>query len=346
MLYFATLLDINYLSRTQAMYESIKRHHNNFVLYIVCLDGEVYDYFKKNGQDNIVLITLKEIEEKYKELETIKSTRNAIDYIFTLSPFYPSYILQKFTHIPFICSLDCDQYFFNNVEFLFKALEKYSVLILPHRFTKDLKHLEVFGKYNVSFQVFKNDDMGNRCLALWRSQCLEWCSDVLEEDRFADQKYLDKWQEHFGNSVQAINYIGIGLAPWNLRDKKIKIRNKKVYVDDKMLVVYHYQGLRIVYKNLINSGLAKYNVTPSSSFVTNILAPIVNAIIQFRDKPVVDNINRNAHAKQKNLIAHISGLGMFYKQGKGLINLDRLYQLKLKKGKAYGLLNRLTNFYR
>lgn len=343
-LFFSTIFDINYLSRGLSLYNSLNLHHKDFILYIVCLDDQVFDYFIKNNKPSIQLISLAEIEDCYQELLSVKHHRSRVDYIFTLSPFYPSYILKNNPHIPFICTLDCDQYFFSNSNCVFEDLENYSVLLMPHRFSKDLSHLLVYGKYNVSFQVFKNDKVGNNCLSLWRNQCLEWCSDVLEEERFADQKYLNKWHSHFGEYIKEIDHIGIGLAPWNLGDNKISLRNGNVYIQDKILILYHYQGLRFIFKKLVYSGFERYGVKPSSAFVTHVLKPIIKVIAGYQQKSYFDVIERYKSSKAEGLFSHITSIGIYYKFGSFLINLDLLYKIKFMR--LHGLFNRFKNLYR
>src|SRR5690348_1484615 len=127
-LYFATIFDINYLSRGLALYESIDRWHKDFLLFVICLDKKVERYFTDNKLKGIEIITIDEIEKHFGELLSVKSSRSYIDYVFTLSPYFPSFILKKNPSLPFICSLDCDQYFFNNSEFIFQELEAHSVL--------------------------------------------------------------------------------------------------------------------------------------------------------------------------------------------------------------------------
>ncbi len=47
MLNFCTLFDSRYMSRGMAMYESLKKHCNNFHLYIFAFDDPCYNFFKK-----------------------------------------------------------------------------------------------------------------------------------------------------------------------------------------------------------------------------------------------------------------------------------------------------------
>jgi hypothetical protein len=340
-LHFATIFDINYLSRGLALYESLHKWHDNFILYVVCLDAEVRDYFLRNKLSGLEIIALAELEGEFPELNEVKRNMGYIDYLFTLSPFIPSIVLKKNPSVPFVCSLDCDQYFFNNTEFVFRRLDECSVLIMPHRFTKQVAHHIVYGKYNVSFQVFKNDEIGNKCLALWRSQCIEWCYDKLDGDRFADQKYLETWQSYFGDSIQDIDQIGMGLAPWNLDGKKIYSKKGFIFVNNEKLILYHYQGMRFVSKSLLNSGLSYYHVKPSVSVMRLIMYPIVKSLLRYQKKQVSDSIGRNLHKETSNktFFGLISSRGMYYIGDANLINLDFFYFIKkLMSGDLYSRL--------
>jgi len=212
-------------------------------------------------------------------------------------------------------------------------LNKYSVLITPHRFTEQTAHLIIHGKYNVSFQVFKNSETGRKCLELWRGQCLEWCSDILEDGKYADQKYLDSWYSYFGDDIAEIRHIGLGLAPWNLDDKRIGIRGKKVLVDNVEVILYHYHGLRFITKHLVNSGLNLYKVRPSYSFSRHILFPIVKGLRKFRNISDDSSIVRNSHSKSgsRNILKLINSLGLFLVLNNLFINLDLIYLLKTKR---------------
>lgn len=330
-LYFSTIFDINYLSRGLLLLKTMREHHNDFSLFIVCLDEDVKAYFLKNKYEEVTLVTLSEIENEYPQLLSVKATRKKVDYIFTLSPFYPSYILTKNPQIPFICSLDADQYFFGSCESAFAALDQYSVLIMPHRFPERLKAAETFGKYNVSFQIFKNNETGNSCLSLWRKQCLEWCKDELEDGKFADQKYLDGWPERFGNEVGEIKDIGIGLAPWNLEGNKIEIKNGELLVGNQVLKLFHYQGLRFHSSKIIDSGLFCYFVRPQPGFKKYILSKIVRGLSTLQQNQKDSIIRNGISPNTKNVFEKINGHNYFYKQGNWLISLDAVFFIKRVK---------------
>lgn len=245
MLHFATLFDKNYLSRGLALLESLQKvSSQSFVLYVLALDNEVISFFQNDNYPNIRTIALEDIEQCYPELLKIKPRRSRVEYYFTLSPYLPSYIFKQF-EISRITTLDSDLYFFSDPRVIFDAYPEASILITPHNLSDAIKHLEVHGKNNVSFQSFKNNAQGNKCLAQWRTKCLEWCYDQLdlENNRYADQKYLDSWTEEF-SEVKAIQIPGTGLAPWNLDRYTYTVKGKQIYVNDHPLVYFHFHHLR------------------------------------------------------------------------------------------------------
>ena len=288
---FAVLIDKNYISRLDLLIYSLNKHCNFSNFFVVALDNFTFEYYKCRKQ--IITLKIDDIHLFYPELDSIKQERDYVSYIFTLSPFFPLYILENFIEIDNICTLDADQFFFSNPKPIFDLLDFYSVLITPHRFTDRLLkgNYDVFGRYNVSFQIFKNDKVGIECLELWKNQCLEWCFDKVEDELYADQKYLDTWKSIFGNSVYEIENKGVGLAPWNFEDLKIDKRYDGVYVNDDKLVLYHYQGLRVLENGIVYTFLDNYaenNLKPINKFIYK---PIIYDLLKFTIK--VDSISRN-----------------------------------------------------
>lgn len=264
MLHFVTLFDINYLSRGIALYTSLLKHTKAGIkLYVVALDEVVGVEIKKIINDeSLILIQLQDLEISYPELVQAKNSRSTIEYYFTLSPFLPTYILQQYPNVDRITSLDADLYFYNDPQLIFDQYPNSEILITPHNFPPDLTHLEKYGKYNVSFQSFKRTPNALACLEKWRRDCLDFCSDEYDEvnNRFADQKYLDDWQEHFEN-VNVIDLPNSGLAPWNISKYQIEAKNWKIIVDGLPLIFYHFHHLRFLNRVQISHGLGNYKAS-------------------------------------------------------------------------------------
>jgi hypothetical protein len=279
---FTTYFDKNYISRGLALYDSLKRHCEQFELYVLCLDNITLEYFLNNvhRHPEVRSLPLNEIEDYDIELRECKKNRSIIEYYFTLSPCLPLYILKKY-NLPHICSLDADIMFFSSPAIIFSNLKDYSVLITPHKFSKELKSREIYGNYNVSFQIFKNDDRGLNCLERWRKQCIDWCYYRLEDGKFADQKYLDNWIANV-DGVTAIDMSGAGVAPWNINSHLIKINKKQVYIGDSKLIYFHFHGLRVIGPNLIIHGMNDYGVKISKMITRYIYKPYIQNLLSYK----------------------------------------------------------------
>jgi len=255
--YFCTYFDHRYISRGLALYYSLRKHCSNFKLLVLCLSRECYEILKQKRLENIFLLKLEDIERGDDELLKAKSNRTLVEYYFTLTPSFILYVLSNFDEVDFITYLDADLYFFSEPDPIFEEIGENSIAIVPHRFPARLKHLEKFGVYNVSWLSFRRDENGLSCLRWYRERCNEWCYDRVEDDKFADQKYLEKFELLFGK-VHVIQHKGANVAPWNIENYKLTIMNSKIYVDNQPLVFYHFHGLRKFTSFLYNSGFAEY----------------------------------------------------------------------------------------
>lgn len=256
---FATLFDINYLSRGLCLIDSLTQVlKQNYQLFILALDEETANYFYNQNNPQLVVISLPEIEKKYPDLLIAKNNRNKVEYYFTLSPVLPFYILETYPDCARITTLDADIYFFSDPSVILTHYQKDDILITPHDFSSNLLFLEDYGRYNVSFQSFPNTADAKILLQDWMKKCLTWCKDVLDPvtGYFADQKYLDRWKIDFKN-VCDIDLKTAGRAPWNINETPLNLKQGKLLVNGQPLIYYHFHHLRI-YDHFIAHGINLY----------------------------------------------------------------------------------------
>jgi hypothetical protein len=253
--YFCTYFDKNYLAQGLALRESlVKQMPNNFMLYVLSLDDYVFEFFQKKIYEGIKVIRLEEIEEKYPELLEVKPHRKNYEYYFTITPNLPWYIIERDKEVDVITYVDADIYFYQSPKILFDELGSDSVYIIPHFFSEQNKSSEIYGKYNVVFNTFKRDENGLACLDWWRKKCIEWCYDYVEDDKFADQKYLDMFPILF-NGVKVCTNRGANLAIFNLDNSVITKEGSLIKVNGSPLVFYHFHKLRFLHDNLVTIGV-------------------------------------------------------------------------------------------
>ena len=164
--------------------------------------------------------------------------------------------------IDHICLLDSDVYFLSSPNFVFNLLSKYSIIITPHKFSIENKDLINYGLYNVSFQLFYNNKVGNDCLNLWRKQCINWCKDYLDakNNRFGDQLYLNEWPILYKNNIYVLEEPTCGLAPWNFNNYNIEFKDNCYTIENKKVVFIHFHGLNNLNNFVIKNSFSHYNV--------------------------------------------------------------------------------------
>lgn len=316
MLYLTTYFDKNYLSRGLVLYESLKSYTQDFELYILCLDDFTAEFFeeKKDVFPEVKTLKLEDIELNDKALQTAKSNRSKIEYYFTLSPVLPLYLLEKY-NLPHICSLDADILFLSSPKTIFSYLDDFSIIITPHKFSKELVSSVQYGIYNVSFQVFKNNETGINCLKHWREQCLEWCGDEFDavNDRFADQKYLDNWVTLYPNQVYVLDDAVSGLAPWNLNNYKIEKKNGKYISNSKEMIFYHFHHFKIFNEKWASNGFDEYKVNHQEA-LDDLYADYWMKIEKFNSQLSISSDNSSRYKTSKNLLPKLLKEKSVYKK--------------------------------
>ncbi len=277
MTHYCTYFDRNFLIRGLALYRSMVEHCRPFLLHVLCLDDETHAYLTATGRPGINPIRLADLERADPELLAVKSRRSLIEYYFTCTPALPLHVFATHPGAASVTYIDADFYFFGDPAPFGRALAARPVVIVPHRLPERLRHLEVYGTYNVGILGFRNDAVGRECLGWWRARCLEWCHDRLEDGKFADQKYLDALPTLFAGTA-VLDHKGVNLAPWNVANYRIGLRNGSVTIDGDELVCYHFHNFRVLNRYLYQLGLREYGVRLSPVLARHIYRPYLQTI--------------------------------------------------------------------
>jgi hypothetical protein len=225
------------------------------------------------------LIRLQDFEHGDVELIRVKAQRTLLEYYFTCTPSLPLHIFEQNPDVDLMTYLDADLFFYSDPQSVFDEIGTGSIAIIPHRFPMFLRHNEIYGIYNVAWNTFRRDETGLACLNWWRKQCIEWCYTCAEDGRSADQKYLDDWTTRFDNVV-VIQNKGADLAPWNLANHTIRLRDGGVYVDDQPLVFFHFHGLKRVNAWAYDPCVEPYGAVLTWQIRNGIFVPYIQTLIQ------------------------------------------------------------------
>lgn len=274
-----TYFDSFFMTKGMALYESLIEHADDFCLFVLCLDDTVYRMCQSKDDSRLRPILLNELEECYSELLNVKGTRKKIEYYFTVTPFLPLFILKNYPDFKSVIYVDADMYFFSSLEAIYDELGSASIMINPHDFSPAKKKLEVNGIFNVGLVFFKNDSNGLACLNWWAKRCLEWCYDKPDGDRFADQKYLDKWPQLF-EDVKVCSNRGISAGPWNMHSGLVSEENGKVMVGDESLVVFHFHGLQKITEKIYDPNFAVFGTDLSKVIASKVFIPYIKKLLE------------------------------------------------------------------
>lgn len=259
-----TLFGFNYLDKGLVLYESLERVSEDFVLYVLAMDDDCYDYLQSCGYSHMVPIRLSDFENE--SLLKAKKTRSFGEYCWTCSSSLIKYVLDYFGESA--CAyVDADMAFYDNPVSLFRELEERggSVLLTGHRFNRCEKHrASVVGRFCVEFNLFLNRQDAREALDIWINQCLEKCSSKSDNGSFGDQKYLDDWLEKYP-FVRETLHLGAGVAPWNVSQYRLvshrgtpgnyRLRTKRGQVN---LIFYHFEGITYLDRHKVDVGLYNY----------------------------------------------------------------------------------------
>lgn len=260
---YCTLFNYNYLSRGLVLYNSLKKTHKEFTLYIFTLDEKTRAYLQNMNPDNCVIVGHNEFEDQ--DLLKVKSERTFAEYCWTCTSSVIRYAITKY-NLDSCTYLDADLYFYASPEIIFNELEQSSVGLTPHNYSKEYDKENVAGKYCVQFVYFRNNENGMMALEWWRERCIEWCYARMEKGRFGDQKYLDYFDQFKG--ITDINNEGSGIAPWNILRFDFYRNNENIlYGKDKHgkhfpVIFYHFHKIKIDYDEK-TAFLDKYYYKPA-----------------------------------------------------------------------------------
>ena len=240
--HYVTLFNHLFLPQGLALHQSMERHLGDYILWILCVDDQTYDVIDELKLANVIPLKLSLLETD--ELKAVKSTRTVGEYCWTLTPFAPRFVFEADERVKRVTYLDADLWFLKSPREFFEELKtsQKQVLITEHAYAPEYDQSAVSGKYCVQFIVFTRHG-GEIVRRDWEQRCIDWCFARAEGGKFGDQKYLDDWPINHELSVHVLRDNKLTLAPWNATRYPYGTA-----------VFYHFHGLRIISKKLIQIG--------------------------------------------------------------------------------------------
>ena len=236
-----TLSDRHYLDKGIAMFESVERLMEEFVLYYLCLDR--YSYDKLSGiDDRLIPMFIDNEFRDNKDFDTLvkhnQSTPNGYsDFHFALGSFFSHYIMEQKSPESLLY-VDSDILFYYSPEIIFHHADK-SIGLVLHRHNRIGAGV---GGFNVGVIYFKGDPIGKKALKWWRDVVMDKTNKWFKtHGGCGDQKYLELFSKLFGRSNVKIldDNIGHG-APWNFLLYRYLKKSVILWRGKKQLLVFNH----------------------------------------------------------------------------------------------------------
>jgi len=277
--HFCTYCDQGYAARMLCLYASLKAQGEPFRLYVLCFDAETEAVVVGTGEPSLIPVPLRELLIADPAYAAVQTSRNRVEFFFTSTPVLVLHCLRVMPEVTRITYLDADLFFFGPASAVFAEQGEASVGIVPHRFVHMTADYLQHGIYNVGWVSFQRDAEGLACLEWWRERCIEWCYDRVEDGRYADQGYLNKFPQKFSR-VRSLEHPGINAAPWNIEPDQITQVGGKPWFKGRPILFYHYQGIREVLPNWFDLGLRHYRVTVTRGVREWLYRPYVRELVK------------------------------------------------------------------
>lgn len=254
----ATYTSVEYFSTFLTFYKTIEDKKTS--LYILCLDKEVELLIKKFNV-KCKFFHLHEIDNDFPKLRSRKF-KNINEKIGVYRLFYSYKLINDFNLS--IHLIDSDTFFFTSPIKLNEYINSLgaSVAYAEHNYSyKKNKMSDKYGVYNAGYIFFKNNETARNFLQKYKSKCYDFITWEISQNKkniFADQTYLEDLK-NISNEIKIIKHKGINCAPWNIGNYKVKIVDETIFVDNDILIFYHFSGIRYIFNNIFLFNLFYYN---------------------------------------------------------------------------------------
>jgi hypothetical protein len=290
MIVFGTFANAKYLPQLLSMLESFEKNVESSRIAVVALDKETSKSVRQLKFSHVDIFSITDLEMHVPQLSVAINDRSLSEYFFTLTSALPFFLFKVYPRHEFVVYIDADLFFFNNPEKCITSLnDKDNVLLTSHNFAIKNSALKVYGEFNTGFVAFRNNIYGTRVARWWLEKCLEWCKDLTEGGRFADQKYLEGFS-NIAPGVVTSQDFGLNLGPWGLNSlSDITSKNNSVYVNSQPLVAFHFSGLQW---NRIFAilGLSPYRYRVSKLVYGLVYAPYLRSIHRWETYLLNNNV--------------------------------------------------------
>lgn len=328
-----TLFDKRFLLQGITMIQSVERFAAAKINWtVLALDEETFQFLTEKNLVNLEIVTLDSIDDK--ELKALKGIRPWNQLCWTSAACLLRFVNLKIHEGEIAGYIDADCFFFYDVLKTLQPLHFGScIAIHEHRYSADrVKWLNLSGRFNVGLVAGVSGTEFDQCIERWRIQVLDNCEVDESAGKCGDQTYLNEWPDLYRN-LSILDEKGVGVAPWNLNNYHITLKNNQIHVDLEPLQFFHFHGLEIGW---ISKSLQIYKYAPGYSLNWGEVSPIYEAYLnRLREQVGIDfsNVRNIKFSKikwwisgliKKNLVLNFQVVGYQFAASFARIRLSKI----------------------
>jgi hypothetical protein len=228
-----TSFTFSYLDRARVLFESLRRHHPEWVLAAVITDERPPGFrFEPDDEPFDQLVWGHDIG--IPDYEAFLFKHDIVEMCTAVKgPFLNRVCTDpNFAGAPDIAVyLDPDTAVFNRLDPVIERLSEADIVLTPHLAAPELEAGGVAdnelsalraGVYNLGFVAIRTSGEGARFAAWWASRLIEFCCDEVPLGLFTDQRWCDQAPVLFDH-VAILRDPGFNVASWNISRRPVAI---------------------------------------------------------------------------------------------------------------------------
>lgn len=242
-----TSICMNYLPKALILGKSIKKYNKDIKFYVVLVERKIPNDWPKEANKVIDKVILAK-DLGFKNFDKFIFKHSIVEASTSVKGRALTYLLKNESDK--VVYIDPDIKTYKSLSELSKMLDNNDIILTPHLTIPESNEIDIqnnelcalqHGVYNLGFVAVKNSDEGIRFANWWMDRLELYCYDDIPRGIFTDQRWCDLAPAFF--NVYILKNPGYNMAPWNLSTRKLKIKNKKIIVNDNYeLVFFHYSG--------------------------------------------------------------------------------------------------------
>lgn len=238
---------LNYIPKVRMLFDSLRRHHPEFVLHLALADK--------------IPLGIDLSAEPFHEIHPVEELgipnlqrwifcHRIVELATAIKPFALQKLLAR-DDCEAVLYMDPDTVAFSRLDDVVATLRERSVVLTPHLTMPEqsveavmdneiscLKH----GVYNLGFVGVKADVQGCEFAQWWGDRIYRFCRDDIPNGLFTDQRWIDLVPAFFDN-VGILRTPRLNVATWNLRRRILEGSLEEGFrVNGEPLGFYHFTG--------------------------------------------------------------------------------------------------------